>query len=180
MTESTDDTLEQALHKFETIMQYRSDMYTRLAARVRTVVRSGMAIISMVALLLFFLLYTLASQMQHASKSTKNIQANVSIVSDNMNQMTTLIANLEKRLQVMETIQLTMGNITLNTGGMVQNVGELNSEMNAMKQRMRNINSSLYRMSQSMSGIGGAVNRVGRDVGSMSQPASPFNAMPIP
>lgn len=181
MAESTNNNnLELALHKFENIMQYRSDMYMRLAARVRTVVRSGMAIISVGAFLMFFLLYTLASQMQHAAESTKSIQANVSMLSHDMNRMNGLVASLENRLQVMESIQLNMDDITSNTGGMVKNVGELNSEMLMMKRRMHKINSSLYRMSQSVSGIGGAVNRVGKDVDSMAKPASPFGFMPLP
>lgn len=181
MTEPTNNNnLELALHKFENIMQYRSDMYMRLAARVRTVVRSGMAIISVVAFLLFFLLYTLASQMQHAADSTKIIQTNVSMLSNDMNKMNMIVANLEKRLHVMENIQLNMGDITRNTGGMVQNVDDINNEMAMMKQRMHSLNSSLLRMTQSVSGIGGAVNRVGRDVGSMAKPASPFSFMPLP
>jgi methyl-accepting chemotaxis protein len=180
MTESTDNNLQLMLHKFESIMQYRGDMYSRLAERVRTVVRSGMAIISIVALLLFFLFYTLATQMQLAAESTKNIQANVSIVANNMSQMNTLVASLEKRLLVMENIQTNMGDITHNTGSMVQNVGDLNNEMNTMKQRMHSINSSMHRLSQSVSGIGGTVNRIGHDVGSMAKPASPFKSMPLP
>ena len=180
MTESTDNNLQLMLHKFESIMQYRSDMYSRLAARVRTVVRSGMAIISIVALLLFFLFYTLATQMQLAAESTKHIQANVSIVANNMQQMNKLVSSLEKRLLVMENIQTNMGDITHNTGSMVQNVGDLNNEMTMMKQRMHSINSSMHRLSQSVSGIGGTVNRIGNDVGSMAKPASPFKSMPLP
>lgn len=180
MSDSNNNNLEQALQKFENIMQYRGDMYSRLAARVRTVVRSGMAIVSMVALLLFFLLYTLSTQMQHAAESTKSIQMNVTTVANNMSQMNELVANLEHRLQVMEAIQQNMNNITRNTDGMVKNVGDLTNEMTVMKQRMYSINNSLQRMSQNVSGIGGSVNRVGRDVDSMARPVSPFNFMPAP
>lgn len=160
--------LTMALQKFENIMQYRSDMYTRLANRVRNFVRGGMAIVSMVALALFFLLYTLATQMQHAAESTRQIQANVTHVAESMVVMRKLVDQLDQRVALMQDIQNNMSGITQNTQGMVNNVNALNTEMHQVKQRMDNINQSLSRVTHSVSGIGHSVNRVGRDMNGMT------------
>lgn len=179
-TQIQEHNLSQALQKFENIMQYRSDMYHRLAQRVRTVVRGGMIIMSMVALALFFLLYTLATQMQHAATTTRDIQANVARVAENMNKMNALVAHLEQRMILMENIQQNMAGITDSTGNMTGNISELNREMQSIQQRMTNINGSLQRMSHNVNNIGYSVGRVGRDMGKSSKAMSPFNMMPFP
>lgn len=172
--------LELALKKFESIMQFRSDMYMRLATRVRVFVRVGMVVITLVAFALSILLYTLATQLQHATMTTNNIQTDLLLVGNNVSEMQKFVANMEQRMQVMEGMQKNLSGITVYTKGMVDDIQQLNSDMNKMQKRLHNIDGSLKNMTSSVNNIGRSVKQVGHDVNEMSTPAMPFNMMPSP
>lgn len=172
--------LELSLQKFEKIMQYRSDMYMRLAKRVRVFVRGGMFIVALVACGLSVLMYTLATELQRAAGITQELQANVTQVGSNMGEMRLLIANMEKRMQVMENMQKDLNGITGYTDVMVQDMKHINYNMGKMGYRLHNIDGSLKNMTQSVSNIGDSVKQVGRDVDDMAKPATPFDYMPSP
>lgn len=179
-TPTENEKLELALQKFEDIMQYRGDMYSRLAKRVRTVIRGGMIVLSLVSLALSFLLYTLATQMQHATHITQSLQGNITTVSTDMSSIRRVMKSLEERMTVMESIQKNMDGITHSTADMVNDIHQMKNKMLFMQKHMHTIDTSLQSLTQSVSGIGSTMKQVGHDVDNLSQPARPFNILPTP
>lgn len=179
-TPTENEKLELALQKFEDIMQYRGDMYSRLAKRVRTVIRGGMVVLSLVSLALSFLLYTLATQMQHATHITQSLQSDITTVSTDMSSIRQVIKSLEERMAVMENIQKNMDGITHSTAGMANDIFQMKNKMLSMQKHVHTIDTSLQSMTQSVSGIGNTMKQVEHDVDNLSQPARPFNFLPRP
>lgn len=180
MSESEDLKLQDALEKFEQIMEYRSAMHLRLVRRVRSVVRGGMAIMAMVGIALFLLLLTLVIQADRALESTRTLDHYVADMEQDMAQVHDLIASMNRRMEVIQTIGQSITSMQGDTGSMAGDLQQLSDSVGSMEQRMQLVDRRLEHVAHNMGGIGQMVNGMGHDVYQMSKPAQSFNILPLP
>jgi methyl-accepting chemotaxis protein len=174
----TDDQIELALVTFEQIMAYRSEMYLRLSARVRTTVRGGMAVFAMVGLAMFVLLATLVMQVEHAYDTTTQLERHVITVAADMRQIQATIKIMEDRMKVFSSIGDHMNVMRKQTGKIADEMGTLDGDMNTIEKHMTTINGRLVHITQSMGAMGQAVNGMGHSIHEVARPAGMFNILP--
>lgn len=172
--------LQDALDNFEQIMAYRGDMYTRLADRVRTVVRGGMAMLLLVSIGLFLLLYTLAMEIQHARSSAGVMGKHVTQMAADMKLVQQRMQHMETQMTAMQSISNNMRLMNRDTASMDVTMLQLRQEMLDVNQTMDKVTKRIENLSSDMSDVGVSVNRMNEDVYQISRPTKPFNVVPIP
>lgn len=174
----TDDQLQQALETFEQIMTYRNDMYLRLARRVRTAVRGGMAVFALVGMAMFLLLVTLVMQVEHARNSTALLAQHVNSVADDMLQIEATMVAMEERMRLFGSIGEYMHVMTDQTGVIAGGMADLDGKMNVIRNQMTSLNGRLLHVTRGVGSMGHAVNGMGYSINELSRPAGMFGMMP--
>lgn len=174
----TDDQLQQALETFEQIMAYRNDMYLRLSHRVRTTVRGGMTVFTLVGVAMFVLLVTLVIQVEHARNSTALLERHVTTVAADMQLIEATMMKMQVRMQRFGSIGEYMHVMTDQTGIIAGGMANLDTRMNVIQSQMASINGRLLQVTHGVGSMGNAVSGIGYSVKDIARPAGLFSMMP--
>ncbi len=183
---STDETVLQqqylrALSSFEGIILGQIDIKNKLGNRLNHSVRTGLIILSAIAISILVLLLTLSSQINRISAVVAEMNKHFTSVSDKMDQVRQHMVAMEKRAGVLDGMETDiaqmdkdMGQVTTDLGVMQGNVRGISHHVGAVRATITDVAASVDRMNAEVQAMSVDIHRMGAPARTMN------NMFPFP
>jgi methyl-accepting chemotaxis protein len=170
-----------ALSSFEGIVLSQIDIKNKLGDRLNYSIRTGLIILSVIAVSILVLLLTLSSQITRISGVVASMNTHFSQVSDKMHHITEQIVVMEGHVSLLHEMEA-------NTGALQSDMALISQDMTQVRASMQEVDQALGQVRERVGGMSMALDRMSAEVGAMSvdmqrlsQPARSFNKMmPFP
>jgi uncharacterized protein YoxC len=184
-TRTEDEILEQqylrALSSFEGIVLSQIDIKNKLGDRLNYSIRTGLIILSVIALSILVLLLTLSAQINRISGVVAAMNTHFSNVSDEMHLISQRMVVMEEYISLMRVMEE-------DTGKLNAEIAEMQSDMSSVGQSVKGVGGTLSGVRGQVGSIAITIDRMNAEVNTMSaemsrlsQPARSFNRlMPFP
>ena len=100
----SDEQLVRSVRSFEAIMISQIEIGDKLGDDLKSAIRVGMVVLGLVAMSILILLLTLSSQINRISAVVKDMDTNFTSVSLQMDQMSTAVNSMAKRVALLKEI----------------------------------------------------------------------------
>jgi uncharacterized protein YoxC len=170
-----------ALSSFEGIVLSQIDIKNKLGDRLNYSIRTGLIILSAIAVSILVLLLTLSAQITRISDVVAEMNTHFSQVSAKMHQISEQIVVMDRHVALLQDMEA-------HTGVLKAEMSRVAEDMALVQDAMQGVDQSLGHVQGRVGGIAMAVERMSAEVGAMSvdmqrlsQPARSFNKMmPFP
>ena len=146
---------------FNEAMQERGELSLRIGRRTTQILRIGVIGMLIINAILFFLVYTLSSEINTMTQSVVTMAGNVGGMEENIRHVA---ANMDE--------------MNRNIGVIAAQVGQMNQSMQplpGMAQTMSDLNSRIARIDQTMQGMTGYMSQLSSHTGQISQQMGVMN-----
>ncbi len=170
-----------ALTSFEGIVLSQIDIKNTLADRLNWSIRAGLIILSVIAVSILILLFTLSTQVQRISNVVNDINGNFAIVSERMSRIDRHFKSIDQRVALLDGMKE-------QTAVMDEEMLVINEDLHAIRNAVGGISHDVAVVRNNVLNISVAIDRMGlevlnmsHDMGRISKPSRGMNKMfPFP
>ncbi len=170
-----------ALTSFEGIVLSQIDIKNTLADRLNWSIRAGLIILSVIAVSILILLFTLSTQVQRISNVVNDINTHFAVVSEQMQKIDAHFDSIEQRVALLDGMKT-------QTAVMDNDMSAINGELYLIRDAVGGISHNVAVVRSNVINISAAIDRMGlevlnmsHDMGRISRPArSMNNIFPFP
>lgn len=170
-----------AVSSFEGIILSQIEMKNILAARLNHSIQAGLIILGLIAISILILLLTLSTQVNKISSIVNDMNANFTLVSEQMHRIQGHIASMEKRVSLLGEIEQQTSLMDGEMGLIVEDMKSMTATVNGISTNVKGVRNNVDNISVSMDRMDYEVNRMSYDIDRMSKPARRLDDMfPFP
>jgi methyl-accepting chemotaxis protein len=173
----------QALEDFRKGMESREKLSIRIGRRTTQIIRFGMAGLSILGLILFYLVFTLTkdfsritTHMTDMSGYMNSMERQFASVAGNIGEMRQTLLLVNENIGVMPALDSSVRNMDANLAG-------LNTDLHAMVEQIQYMNGSVAGMTGNIQVMNNQINTMNMTIGNMGenirQLAKPMKAFPF-
>jgi methyl-accepting chemotaxis protein len=166
-----------ALTSFEGIVLSQIDIKNTLADRLNYSIRAGLIILSVIAISILILLFTLSTQVQRISNVVNDINGHFGVVSEQMERIDVQFQSIEQRVALLDSMQE-------QTAVMDGEMGAITGDLHVIRGAMGGISHNVAVVRNNVMSISAAIDRMGlevlnmsHDMGRISKPSRGMNKM---
>ena len=170
-----------AVSSFEGIILSQIEMKNILAARLNHSIQAGLIILGLIAISILILLLTLSTQVNKISGIVNEMNANFTLVSEQMHRIQGHIASMEKRVSLLGEIEQQTSLMDGEMGLIVEDMKSMTTTVDGISTNVKGVRNNVDNISVSMDRMDFEVNRMSYDIDRMSKPARRLDDMfPFP
>lgn len=168
-------TVARALEDFFQAMDLRTERNVRVAKRVTSMLRVGMASIALFAALMAIMIWVFTDRIREITGVLATMHGEFTQMSENMSDMRSIITTMEQDMASFAVVTDQMRSMRTTISGMNDNVGLMAGRMDVMNTDVNLITTSVTHMGQSFRLLSPAVSDIGTSVGRGAAPMNTFN-----
>ncbi len=169
--------IEQAILRFEKIMMSRIYVQQRLGDRLKLSIRTGMAVLFLLAIAMLLLIVTLSVQVGRVADVADNMNGNFNAIANNMQTINKYMLSMEKQVAFIPKMEG-------RTGVMDNEMQKMNHSLSAIKNEVQLMAGNLSLVQKKMLTISQSVDTMDKNVGfinsqthRISKPANAINSI---
>ncbi|MBF0265272.1 MAG: hypothetical protein HQL46_08365 [Gammaproteobacteria bacterium] len=167
---------DEAIKRFEKIMMSRIYLQEQLGDRLKVSIRTGMAVLFLLAISVLILIITLTIQVKRVSEVASNMDTNFQTISKHMNSIHHFMGKMETQIsyipQIKSTTSFMRVNMTEINGsltGINNQVTQMNNELISVQNKIKSVSSSVQLMDNSVNNMNGEVYRLSKPAKSLNK-----------
>jgi len=170
-----------ALSSFEGIVLSQIDIKNKLGDRLNYSIRTGLIILSVIALSILVLLLTLSAQINRISAVVASMNDHFSNVTAEMHQISGRIETMEQYVALLEQIQTHTGTLHVEMAAIGSDMALVQQSVSGISGRLADVRRQVGDVAIAVERMNAEVSAMGMEMTRMSQPARSFNKMmPFP
>lgn len=162
--------LHDSMSKFESEMRNRTEMGRAIAQRTMLITKSVVALLILVAGVVFFLIWDLTGDMKDIIDNMVDMYERFERMSADMNEMTVSVVSMGENVEEMPTMLLSMQGMNRNVGTMTADMGTMSGDMVTMEGKMVLMGNGVHEMANRFTHLNQTVHAMRHDVNQMSGP----------
>lgn len=177
-----EEIIKRIVHEFDGAMAERTALVVRIGRRTTQIIRIATLGILILALAMFYLIYTLSSDMKKITghmiemeKYMLAMQQDFDSVALHMNTMQLSVAGMNKHVSVLPIMQESVNGMNESMVYIYDNMEKMSNDMVMMRKNLKVLTENLTVINTRFKYLYGNVNMLGQDVNRIS---SPFEMLP--
>ncbi|MCP4041640.1 MAG: hypothetical protein GY731_06745 [Gammaproteobacteria bacterium] len=158
------------MSEFEANMQSFSDRGHLIARRTVIIINSVIALLLVVAMIIFYLIHDLSGDMTEAISNMEDMYERFGTMSTDMGVITGAVVNMSENVTGIPDISVSMQDMNLSVGNMTRNVHSMTEDIVVMDRNMIAISGSVYEMANRFDHLNYTVHTMRHNVNQMSGP----------
>lgn len=170
-----------ALSSFEGIVLSQIDIKNKLGDRLNYSIRAGLVILSVIALSILVLLWTLSSQIDRISSVVAAMNVHFSEITQKMDRVGKNIVSMEQRVSLLESMDQYTLSMRHEVNGITQDMEKLQGQMSMIGGHLATVRDRVSNIAVSIDHMNAEVQNMSLEMHRMGQPARSLNRlMPFP
>ncbi len=170
-----------AARQFEAIIVSQIEVKRRLGADIKNAIRVGMVVLGLIAVSILILLLSLSSQINRITSVVKDMNGNVTLINEQMGQMSASIDSMVKRVALLELIDQQTGTMDREMVNITQDIIKMQPILKDIADNVALMRDSVSSLSASISVMDTEVQLMSQDMHRMAKPARSMQKMfPFP
>jgi len=166
---------DEAIKRFEKIMMSRIYLQEQLGDRLKLSIRTGMAVLFLLAVSVLVLIVTLTIQVKKVSEVANNMDANFKSISHHMTNIHHFMNKMESQVSYIPKIKSTTSFMHVNMTEINDSLAGINGQVSQMNNELLSVQDKMKKISSSVQVIDSSVNNMNGEVYRMAKPANTFN-----
>jgi methyl-accepting chemotaxis protein len=171
------ESLTNSVRYFERVMRAVMNVQNRQGDRIKLSIRAGMTFLLLIAISIFLMLYTMATQINRVSIAVGEMNHSFDVVSERMEQMDRLMLSLEYNVSQLPAIAEVMPQMDEEMAKLTNTVNLMSNEMNAVTLDVAAVRKQSETMNEISKRMATGIYRINGEVNHMAQPAKSLNNM---
>ncbi|NOR51657.1 MAG: hypothetical protein GQ470_03470 [Gammaproteobacteria bacterium] len=173
--------LRDSIRHFDRIIRSQMAIQSRIGDRVKNSIRAGMVFLALIAISIFVILVTMASQVELISEAVIGMDNSFDDVRIQMVKIDGLMTKMEKNVSYINSIATVMQGMDSEMVQMTNQVQQMQGEVELMSGEVKVMRRQADVMTQTTGMMDMEIHRMNREVNRMAAPARSMNNMfPIP
>lgn len=170
-----------ALSSFEGIVLSQIDIKNKLGDRLNYSIRTGVIILSVIALSILVLLLTLSSQIDRISSVVAAMNIHFQEISSKMDRVRDNMVTMEQRISLLQQMDQHTRNMSAEIGMIARDMESLQGQMGTVGGHLQAVRGRVGNIAISVDRMNAEVHGMSLDVHRMGQPARSLNKLlPFP
>ena len=166
-----------SLTSFEGIVLSQIDIKNTLAVRLNYSIRAGLIILSVIAVSILILLFTLSTQVQRISHVVNDINGHFAVVSEQMEQIDVKFQSIEQRVALLDAMQQQTAVMDSEMGAITGDLHVIRGAMGGISHNVAVVRNNVMNISTAIDRMGLEVLNMSHDMGRISKPSRGMNKM---
>jgi len=166
-----------SLTSFEGIVLSQIDIKNTLAVRLNYSIRAGLIILSVIAVSILILLFTLSTQVQRISHVVNDINGHFAVVSEQMEKIDVKFQSIEQRVALLDAMQQQTAVMDSEMGAITGDLHVIRGAMGGISHNVAVVRNNVMNISTAIDRMGLEVLNMSHDMGRISKPSRGMNKM---
>lgn len=166
-----------ALTSFEGIVLSQIDIKNTLADRLNYSIRAGLIILSVIAISILILLFTLSTQVQRISNVVNDINGHFGVVSEQMERIDVQFQSIEQRVALLDSMQEQTAVMDSEMGAITGDLHVIRGAVGGISHNVAGVRNNVMSISRLIDRMGLEVLNMSHDMGRISKPSRGMNKM---
>lgn len=171
------DSMTNSVRHFERVMRTVMNVQNRQGDRIKLTIRTGMAFLAIIGILLYVMLHTMSVQIERVSDAVGQMNQSFDVVAERMARVDKLMTSLEQNVGLLPAIGSVMPGMDSEMSKLTATIAQMRAEMDAINTDVNAVRIQSENMSNISAHMSDSIRRMNGEVNHMAQPARSINKM---